>query len=244
MQMAGGPVARHRPRATPAPRCGSAPSHRGSACGNGSPDGGLIGLGTSPVRITRLRPCAPRLRDRHRRQQRLGVGVQRHLEQARLVGHLDDAAEIHDRDPVADVLDHRQIVRDEQVGQLELVLQIHQQVDDLRLDRDVERRDRLVADDQLRVQRQRAGDADALALAAGEFVRIGTASARAAARPARTGRRPARAAPAASPTPWMIKRLADDLAGRHARVERGVGVLVDHLHAPPVGQHLRRGRAR
>jgi hypothetical protein len=43
------------------------------------------------------------------------------------------------------------IVRDEQVGQLELVLQVHQQVDDLRLDRDVERGDRLVADDQLRV---------------------------------------------------------------------------------------------
>ena len=40
------------------------------------------------------------------------------------------------------------------------------------------------------------------------------------------------------------QRLADDLAGRHARVERGVGVLVDHLHAPAVRQHrlARRGR--
>ena len=47
-----------------------------------------------------------------------------------------------------------------------------QQVEDLRLDRDVERRDRLVGDDQLRLQRQRARDADALALAARELVRV------------------------------------------------------------------------
>ena len=62
-------------------------------------------------------------------------------------------------------------MRDEQVGQLELVLQVHQQIDDLRLDRHVQRGHRFVADDQLRTQRQRAGDADALALAAGELVR-------------------------------------------------------------------------
>ena len=112
-----------------------------------------------------------RLRDRHGRQQRLGVGMQRHLEQALLVGHLDDAAEIHDGDAMRDVLDHGEIVRHQQVGELVLVLQVHQQVDDLRLDRDVERRDRLIADDQLRVERQRPGDADALALAARELVR-------------------------------------------------------------------------
>ena len=62
-------------------------------------------------------------------------------------------------------------MRDEQVGQLELVLQVHQQVDDLRLDRHIQRRYRFIADDQFRTQRQRAGDADALPLAAGELVR-------------------------------------------------------------------------
>ena len=67
---------------------------------------------------------------------------------------------------------HAEIVRDEQIGEAELVLQVLQQVDHLRLDRHVERRDRLVADDQLGLERQRAGDADALALAAGEFVRV------------------------------------------------------------------------
>ena len=52
------------------------------------------------------------------------------------------------------------------------LLEVAQQVQDLRLDRDVERRDGLVGDDQLRLQRERARDADALALAAGELVRV------------------------------------------------------------------------
>src|SRR5581483_12325298 len=62
--------------------------------------------------------------------------------------------------------------RDHDVGQAIARLKTSHQVQDLRADRDVERRDRLVGDDQLRVQRQRAGQAEALALAAGELVRI------------------------------------------------------------------------
>ena len=50
-------------------------------------------------------------------------------------------------------------------------LQIEQQVQDLRLHRNVQRGDRLVGDDQARVDRQRARDADALALTAAEGVR-------------------------------------------------------------------------
>ena len=46
-----------------------------------------------------------------------------------------------------------------------------EQVEDLRLDRDVECADRLVGDDEVGAQRQRTGDSDPLALAAGERVR-------------------------------------------------------------------------
>ena len=60
---------------------------------------------------------------------------------------------------------------DEQVGQPELVLKFLEQVDDLRLHRDVQRRHRLVGDDQFGLQGQRPGDADPLALPAGELVR-------------------------------------------------------------------------
>ena len=57
------------------------------------------------------------------------------------------------------------------VSSCELCRLAHQ-VEDLRLDRDVERRDGLVGDDQLRIERERAGEADALALPARELVRI------------------------------------------------------------------------
>src|SRR5208282_4384262 len=68
--------------------------------------------------------------------------------------------------------DDRDVVGDEQIGEAELLLQITQQVDDLRLYRYVECGNRLVADDEAGVERQCPGDADALALSAGEFVRI------------------------------------------------------------------------
>ena len=137
-----------------------------------------------------------RIGERDRRQQRLGVGVPRRGVQRRACRRdLDDLAEIHHRDAVADVLHHGEIVGDEQVGQAELALQVLQQVDDLRLDRDVERGDRLVADDQLGLDRERAGDADALALAAGELVRIALRVLGRAGRPAQQlARRAARAA--------------------------------------------------
>ena len=61
---------------------------------------------------------------------------------------------------------------DEDQRQAEVALELAQQVEHLRLDRDVERRHRLVGDDQLRLERDRARDADALALAAGELVRV------------------------------------------------------------------------
>ena len=66
-------------------------------------------------------------------------------EECILLRELDDLSEIHDGDAVADVLDHREIMRNEEVGELQLLLQVPQQIDDLRLDGDVERRDGLVS---------------------------------------------------------------------------------------------------
>jgi len=56
------------------------------------------------------------------------------------------------------------IVADEEIGELVLVLQVDHQVQHLRLHRDVERGDRLVGDDHVRIDRQRLGDAQPLAL--------------------------------------------------------------------------------
>ena len=111
------------------------------------------------------------IRLRHRGEQRRGVRMLGGVNSSSVVGQLDHPADVHHGHAVADVPDHAQIVRDEQIGQPKLRLQIQQQVQDLRLHRDVERRDRLVGDHQARTQGQRARDADALALAAAERVR-------------------------------------------------------------------------
>ena len=84
---------------------------------------------------------------------------------------LDDLAQIHDRDPVGHVANDAEVVGDEEIGQAELVLNVLEQVDDLGLHGNVERRNGFVGDDQLGPQRERTGDADALTLPAGELVR-------------------------------------------------------------------------
>ena len=115
---------------------------------------------------------APRVRDRHGGEERLRVLVLR--VRVDLLGRpdLDELALVHDRDLVGHRPHDGEVVRDEEVREPEVALEVLEQVEDLRLDGDVQRRDRLVADDQLRVQRERAGDADALALAARELVRV------------------------------------------------------------------------
>ena len=107
-----------------------------------------------------------------RRKQRFGVGMQRPAIDLRRPGLLDEPAEIHDRDPVADMLHDAEVVGDEEVGQAELALKPQEQVDDLRLDRHVEGRDRFVAHDQPGLERQRPRDPDPLPLSARELVRI------------------------------------------------------------------------
>src|SRR5205085_8818083 len=141
-------------------------------------------------------------------------------------------------DAVGDVLHHREIVRDEDVREVEAPLKILQKIDHLRLDRDVERRDRLVADDEPRLDRERARDADALALPARELVRIA----------ARVMRREAdEPQQLLDARPQLLRsrdeavepqRLTENLAHGHARIERGIGVLEDDLHGAPERAHL------
>ena len=85
---------------------------------------------------------------------------------------LDDVAGVHDDDLVAGLGDDAEIVRDEQQRHAELASQPRQQLEDLRLDGDVERGGRLVGDEQRRAAGERHGDHHALAHAAGHLVRI------------------------------------------------------------------------
>ncbi len=87
-------------------------------------------------------------------------------------GGLHDPARVHHGDPVGDVGDHPQVVGDQHQPHGVLPLKLRQQVHDLRLDRHIERRRRLVRDDQVGAEGQRHRDHDALAHPAAELVRI------------------------------------------------------------------------
>ena len=114
----------------------------------------------------------------------------------------------------------------------QLLLQLVEQVEHLRLHREVQRGHRLVADDHVGVERQRAGDADALTLAAGELLRVLVGRLGAEADEVEQAADLHVAVLAALVHAFVgAPRLGDDVAGRHPGVQRRVGVLEDHLHA-------------
>ena len=75
---------------------------------------------------------------------------------------------------MCDLGHYAEVVRDEEHGHAVAPLQLDDEFQDLRLCGDVERGGRLVRDEERRLERERDGDADALALPAGELVRIRT----------------------------------------------------------------------
>src|SRR5258708_12224510 len=91
---------------------------------------------------------------------------------------LEGAGGMHHRDGGGNVLHHCEIVRNEYVGQPKPPLQVAQEIKHLRADGDIERRYRLVADDELGLDRKRARNGNALALAAGGFMWITALQAR------------------------------------------------------------------
>ena len=86
---------------------------------------------------------------------------------------LDDPALGHHADPVGHLAHDAEVVGDEQQRHAVARLQGLQELQDLRLDGDVERRRRLVGDQEVGLVGERHGDHHALALAAGELVRVG-----------------------------------------------------------------------
>ena len=150
--------------------------------------------------------------------------------------HFHEVTEIHDGDPVADMLHHRQIVGNEQIGKPHLLLQIQQQVEYLALNGNIQRRDRFIADDQFRLQGDGPGDADALPLAAGKLERKTIRC---------CCRQPDMLQQLHDPLPSPVRLanavnlegLADGAAHGMTAVQTLRGILKDHLHIPADGFH-------
>ncbi len=167
--------------------------------------------------------------DRYIRQQRLGVGMGRVF--VDLVGgcELHDPAEIHDGHTVREVVHQVQVVGNEQERKPHLGAKVVEQVDDLCLHRDIKRRDRFVSHDEGGVAGERPRDADALALAAGEFMGVAAEG---------ICRKPHLQEQGRGTVCQLVfcgkamdhKRFDNDLLNAHPRVEGGKGVLEDDLH--------------
>ena len=150
-----------------------------------------------------------------------GLGVDR-LDRA---GLHDLAAVEHDR-PLGEEPHDAEVVGDEHERQPALVAQVGQQVEHLGLGGEVQGRHRLVEDDDLRVADQRAGDRDALALAAGELRRVAVDGVAGQADRLQAGAGLGQRLGALDA--HQPQRLDQGLADRPRRVERGVRVLEDH----------------
>ena len=171
------------------------------------------------------------------REQRLGVGMLGAAEELRARCQLDELAEVHHRDAVAEELDRSEVVRDEQAAEAHVALEVAQEIEDRCLHRHVERRHGLVRDQDAGLEDQRACEADTLALPARELVRVAVAQ---------FGPQPdrvedpvdARAQLASLRDPVYPQRLADDVAAAHLRVERRVRVLEHHVQLAAQRPHL------
>ncbi len=136
------------------------------------------------------------------------------------------------RDGLRDLPHHGEIVRDEQIGEPELLPQVAQQIENLALRGDVERAHRLVADQKTRLGGERLGDRDALALSARQLA--GKTLHVVGAQPDIIQKLGDAVVGLRSRQPEMpLDHRADRGADGAPRIERRARVLKHHLHVAP-----------
>ena len=139
------------------------------------------------------------------------------------------------------MVDHQQVVGDEQIGDSELLLEFFEHVDDLCLDGNVQCGNRLIADDEGRVDRQSAGNADPLSLSAGELVGIPGGVLRVQADQFHEVQDLFMAVFLVLVEVVDVEGLTDNVFDRHTGVQGRVGVLEDHLHLLAEGSDVLAG---
>ena len=167
---------------------------------------------------------------RQRRQQCLGIGMTGVFKNLVAGADLHALAQICHHDIGADVLHHTEVVGHKHIRQPHFILQIHQQVQDLGLDRHIQRRHRLIAHDKLRVYRQRSGHADALAPSAVQFVGVGIGHPFGQTHGIHQLRHPAVAVLTVGIQVVYLHGIGDQIRHAHARIQAGIRVLKNHAH--------------
>jgi hypothetical protein len=168
------------------------------------------------------------------REQRLRIGMSRMIEHLLSGATLDDPAEIHDGDLICQVLDNAQIVGDEKIRQPQVSLQLGKEIEDLGLYGDVKCTGGLVADEEVRLDGEASRNADALPLAAREFVRIAVYHRRIETYLGENGFDTLFAFLTARTNAVRRHALHHELADHHARVQRRERILKDDLQPSAV----------
>ncbi len=106
-------------------------------------------------------------------EQRLRIGMLRRFEDFLDAARLDNLAALHHRDIVCELANDVEIVGDEQHRHVVAILQILEQCEDLRLHGDIERRRRLVGDEEIRSVGEAHRNHHALTLTPRKLVGIG-----------------------------------------------------------------------
>jgi hypothetical protein len=88
-----------------------------------------------PLTVSKHDSCTAPIPSRNRADESLCVGVTGILQDRIRCTGLDDCTSVHDGDTTCKILDDGKIVGDEKIGHLKRVLQVEQQIDDLRLNR-------------------------------------------------------------------------------------------------------------
>ena len=143
---------------------------------------------------------------------------------------LDNPAQIHDSNIVRQVIHHRKIVGDEQVGNAEFTLQMFEQIQYLRLHRHIKRGSWLVADQQLWLHGQRTGNGNPLPLPAGKFMRITVDRIIRQTNLAQQGANGLLSVKLVSGNPQGQHALGQNFPDAQTWIQRGKRVLKHHLH--------------
>ena len=97
-------------------------------------------------------------------EESLGVGMCGIRQDDACWTHLNELAEVHHADRRRHVAHDREVMAHEDHRQTTAHLEVLHEIEQLCLDRDIESRDRLIGDDQLRLEREGSGKADPLTL--------------------------------------------------------------------------------
>ncbi|EAQ22895.1 hypothetical protein ROS217_12206 [Roseovarius sp. 217] len=191
-----------------------------------------------------LRPLGHRSRKAHRpcAEQLAGVLM---LRRGKDICHrpaLDNLAILHHTDPVGDALHDPQIMRDEQKTHAFFALQLRQKLQNLRLNGHIERRCRLIGNQDVGFVGQRHGDHHPLPLSTGQLMRIGPQTACRLANPhplqqfhdARLGRHTGQPLVQLQALTQLLFQRMQRVKRCHRFLKDKADVVAAHLAQPPI----------